>query len=67
MIVDTHAHFTPQSMLDALQKDISHFPSVELLVEDTLRDYLRRSHGNRGESDIPHIAARAAYRPSRPA
>ncbi len=34
MIIDTHAHFTPQAMLEALKKDISKFPSVDLLVED---------------------------------
>ena len=34
MIIDTHAHFTPQSMLDALKKKISQFPSIELLVDD---------------------------------
>ncbi len=34
MIIDTHAHFTPQSMLDALKKETSRFPSVELLAED---------------------------------
>jgi aminocarboxymuconate-semialdehyde decarboxylase len=33
MIIDTHAHFTPQSMLDALKKEVGRFPSVELLVE----------------------------------
>ncbi|MCZ6813656.1 MAG: amidohydrolase family protein [Alphaproteobacteria bacterium] len=34
MIIDTHAHFTPQAMLEALIKDVDHFPSVELLAED---------------------------------
>ena len=34
MIIDTHAHFTPQSMLQALKRKISQFPSVELLVDD---------------------------------
>lgn len=34
MIIDTHAHFTPQPMLAALKKDIARFPSVELLAED---------------------------------
>jgi len=33
MIIDTHAHFTPQAMLDALKKEIGRFPSVELLVD----------------------------------
>lgn len=33
MIIDTHAHFTPQRMLAALKKDIGRFPSVELLAE----------------------------------
>ncbi len=33
MIIDTHAHFTPQAMLDALQKEISSFPNVELLAD----------------------------------
>ena len=36
MIIDTHAHFTPQSLLDALNKKISQFPSIELLVEDDI-------------------------------
>ncbi|MDX1483768.1 MAG: amidohydrolase family protein [Alphaproteobacteria bacterium] len=34
MIIDTHAHFTPQATLAALKKDIANFPSVELLAED---------------------------------
>ncbi len=34
MIIDTHAHFTPQAMLEALKKDICKFPSVDLLVDD---------------------------------
>lgn len=34
MIIDTHAHFTPQAMLDALAKATGHFPSVELLTTD---------------------------------
>ncbi len=34
MIIDTHAHFTPQSMLAALKTEIGHFPSVELLEQD---------------------------------
>ena len=34
MIIDTHAHFTPQAMLDALLKDAGRFPSVETLHED---------------------------------
>ena len=33
MIVDTHAHFTPQAMLDALQKEVGRFPSIELLSD----------------------------------
>lgn len=34
MIIDTHAHFTPQSFLNNLKGKIDHFPSIELLVED---------------------------------
>ena len=38
MIIDTHAHFTPQLMLDVLKKKINQFPSIELLVdEDTYK------------------------------
>ena len=33
MIIDTHAHFVPQPMLDALKKRVGDFPSVELLNE----------------------------------
>ncbi len=33
MIVDTHAHFAPQSMLDALAAGTETFPNVELLHE----------------------------------
>lgn len=34
MIVDTHAHYLPQSMLDALSKRASDFPSIECLNDD---------------------------------
>ncbi|MAF49019.1 MAG: amidohydrolase family protein [Rhodospirillales bacterium] len=34
MIIDTHAHFTPQAMLDALLKEAARFPSVETLHQD---------------------------------
>jgi len=34
MIIDTHAHFTPQSLLTALKSEIGRFPNVELLEED---------------------------------
>lgn len=34
MIIDTHAHFIPQLMLDALGKEIGHFPSVEMINDD---------------------------------
>jgi aminocarboxymuconate-semialdehyde decarboxylase len=34
MIIDTHAHFTPQSMLGALKNKIGQFPNVELLHQD---------------------------------
>ena len=34
MIIDTHAHFTPQTMLDALGKEIGRFPSVEMANAD---------------------------------
>ena len=33
MIIDTHAHITPQAMLDALKTSIGRFPSVELLAD----------------------------------
>ena len=31
MIVDTHAHYAPQSMLDALASGAASFPNVELM------------------------------------
>jgi aminocarboxymuconate-semialdehyde decarboxylase len=34
MIIDTHAHFTPQTMLAALQNKTGRFPNVELLHQD---------------------------------
>lgn len=34
MIIDTHAHFTPQAMLDALLKESGRFPNVETSHED---------------------------------
>jgi len=34
MIIDTHAHYTPQSMLAALKADIGRFPSIDLLEEE---------------------------------
>jgi len=34
MIIDTHAHFTPQTLLTALKSEIGRFPNVELLEED---------------------------------
>jgi aminocarboxymuconate-semialdehyde decarboxylase len=34
MIIDTHAHYTPQAMLAALQSKIGQFPNVELLHKD---------------------------------
>jgi aminocarboxymuconate-semialdehyde decarboxylase len=34
LIIDTHAHFTPQPMLGALKNDVDKFPSVELLAKD---------------------------------
>ena len=34
MIIDTHAHYTPQAMLAALQNKIGRFPSIELLRRD---------------------------------
>ncbi len=34
MIIDTHAHFTPQAMLTALQGAAGKFPNVELLAKD---------------------------------
>ena len=33
MIVDTHSHYAPQSMLDALVADMSMFPNVDLMHE----------------------------------
>ena len=34
MIIDTHAHYTPQAMLDAFPQRAKEFPSVELLHKD---------------------------------
>ena len=34
MIIDTHAHYTPQAMLAALQSKTGQFPNVELLRRD---------------------------------
>ena len=34
MIIDTHAHFTPQAMLKALESAKGKFPNVELLAKD---------------------------------
>ena len=34
MIIDTHAHYTPQATLAALQSKIGKFPNVELLHQD---------------------------------
>jgi aminocarboxymuconate-semialdehyde decarboxylase len=34
VIIDTHAHFTPQAMLTALQGAAGKFPNVELLAKD---------------------------------
>ncbi len=34
MIIDTHAHFTPEAMLKALQAATGKFPNVELLAKD---------------------------------
>ncbi|MCH7543280.1 MAG: amidohydrolase [Proteobacteria bacterium] len=34
MIIDTHAHYAPQAMLDALKSGAGSFPSVELLHKD---------------------------------
>lgn len=34
MIIDTHAHFTPDAMLKALQAAPAKFPNVELLAKD---------------------------------
>ena len=34
MIIDTHAHYTPQSMLAALKTKTDNFPSIDLLEED---------------------------------
>ena len=34
MIIDTHAHFTPQSALGALKNKIRQFPNVEVLHQD---------------------------------
>ena len=34
MIIDTHAHFAPQAMFDALIREVGKFPSVELLHQD---------------------------------
>ena len=34
MIIDTHAHFTPEAMLKALQGAAGKFPNIELLAKD---------------------------------
>jgi aminocarboxymuconate-semialdehyde decarboxylase len=34
VIIDTHAHFTPEAMLTALHKAAGKFPNVELLTQD---------------------------------
>jgi len=34
MIIDTHAHFTPQILLKALASKIGRFPNIQLLEED---------------------------------
>ena len=34
MIIDTHAHFTPQAMLASLKSEANQFPNVELLHQD---------------------------------
>lgn len=34
MIIDTHAHFTPQAVLRALGQQLDRFPNVDLLEED---------------------------------
>lgn len=34
MIIDTHAHYTPQSLLTALKTKIDRFPSIDLLEEE---------------------------------
>ena len=34
MIIDTHAHFTPQTMLSSLKSKANTFPNVELLHQD---------------------------------
>ena len=34
MIIDTHAHFTPRPMLEAIKKNATRFPSAELLEGD---------------------------------
>jgi aminocarboxymuconate-semialdehyde decarboxylase len=34
MIIDIHAHYAPQAMLDALKSQAGSFPSIELLHED---------------------------------
>jgi aminocarboxymuconate-semialdehyde decarboxylase len=34
VIIDTHAHYTPQSMLAALKTQVDRFPNIELLEDD---------------------------------
>ena len=34
MIIDTHAHFTPQIMLDASASNIDRFPNIQLKEEN---------------------------------
>ncbi len=33
MIIDTHAHYAPQRMLDALFARTGDFPNIELMLE----------------------------------
>jgi aminocarboxymuconate-semialdehyde decarboxylase len=44
VIIDTHAHFTPEAMLKALERASGRFPNVELLTKD--RTYRLAFAGN---------------------
>ena len=51
MIVDTHAHFLPQSILDALKNNASQFPSIECMSDG---DTWKLGFEGGGSIDPPH-------------
>ena len=54
MIIDIHAHYTPQAMLDAFHQRAGEFPSVELLHEDG-RYALNFCGGTQGRPIMPKL------------